>query len=345
MMLGLWISRVIAAAGNFGMLDQVMALEWVRDNIGAFGGDPSRVTLFGESSGASSAGLHLMSPASRPLFRRAIFQSGSPDSRWSFMTTTEARRRSAAFLSRVNCSRDAAAATMLRCLRALPVDVIQSEEWVDDRFMVFPWVPTVDGVFLTDTPYNLLKAGDFQRKESLLGVNRDEGTYWILYALAGFTKDGPSLQNQTTFRQGMDVMAWDLSQESRARLRQLYGPADERDLAAYRDALGDVCGDRSFTCPTWEMASTLADSGGETYFYYLSYRTTTEVWPPWMGVIHGAEIQVGQRRQSYVYCLDTQPLYHSNNLLKIVFAQTQHFESERTFIDCPGPIEMKFLNE
>lgn len=284
------------------MLDQVMALEWVRDNIAAFGGDPDRVTLFGESSGASSAGLHLMSARSQSLFQRTIFESGSPDSHWSFVTSAQARHRSRTFLRRVNCSRDDDADTMLRCLRALPVDVIQREEWVDSHFMVFPWAPTVDGRFLTDTPHNLLKTGEFQRKESILGVNKDEGTYWILYVLGGFTKDGPSLQNRTTFRRGIDVIAWDLAEETRARLKQLYRPADDSDLAAFRDALGDVCGDRSFTCPTWQMATTLADTGAPTYFYYLAYRTSTEVWPPWMGVIHGAEIQVGPR--SYVYTLN-----------------------------------------
>ena len=276
------------------MLDQVMALEWVRDNIEAFGGDPDRVTLFGESSGASSAGLHLMSARSQPLFRRAIYESGSPDSHWSFMTSLQARNRSRAFLRGVNCSRDDDADAILRCLRALPVDVIQSAEWVDSRFMVFPWAPTVDGRFLTDTPYSLMKAGRFQHKESLLGVNKNEGTFWILYVLDGFTKDGPSLQNRTTFKRGVDVIAWDLSEETRAQLKQLYRPTDDRGrAAAFRDALGDVCGDRSFTCPTWEMATTLADTGAPTYFYYLAYRATTEVWPPWMGVIHGAEIQVG----------------------------------------------------
>ena len=271
----------------------MVALEWVKDNIAAFGGDPDRVTLFGESSGASSAGLHLMSARSQPLFRRTIFESGSPDSHWSFMTSAQARNRSSTFLHGVNCSRDDDdAGAMLRCLRALPVDVIQQEEWVDSHFMVFPWAPTVDGRFLKDTPYNMLKAGNFQRKDSLLGVNRDEGTYWILYVLAGFTKDGPSLQNQTSFRQGIDVMAWDLSEETRARLRELYEPANDTDRPGFRDALGDFCGDRSFTCPTWQMASTLTDTGVQAYFYYLAYRTSTEVWPPWMGVIHGAEIQV-----------------------------------------------------
>jgi len=76
---------------------------------------------------------------------------------------------------------------------------------------VFPWAPTVDGDFLIDTPYNMLKAGRFQQKDALLGVNRDEGTYWILYALPGFSAHGPSPQNLSMFNSGMDIIAWDLT--------------------------------------------------------------------------------------------------------------------------------------
>jgi len=78
---------------------------------------------------------------------------------------------------------------------------------------VFPWVATVDGEFLTDTPYNLISQGRYQHKDALLGVNADEGTFWILFALAGFTKDGPSLQNLTMFRNGVDVICWDLNEQ------------------------------------------------------------------------------------------------------------------------------------
>ena len=277
--------------GNFGMKDQVEALRWIRENIQAFGGDPESVTIFGESSGASSAGLHMMSGQAEQLFQRAIFQSGSPHSHWAFMTQAQARERSALFFKNVNCTMTDTDA-LFRCLRGLDAHFILDNEWVDSHFRVFPWAPSVDGDYLTDTPYNLLQQQKFQKKDVLLGVNKDEGTFWILFTLPGFSKDTESLQNRTSFNEAIDILAWDLPQWTRNQLRQLYLPADPRDLAAHRDALDKVCGDRSFTCPTKRLTEIFSEAGLRTYFYYLTYRASTEVWPPWMGVIHGAEIQV-----------------------------------------------------
>lgn len=273
------------------MKDQVLALRWVNQHIAAFGGDPDLVTIFGESSGASSAGLHQMSNYSQNLFRRAIYQSGSPDSHWSVMTTKQARERSKKFLDRVGCTHQDTE-ELLHCLRGLNASFIRDNEWVDNRFMVFPWAPTVDGDFLPDTPYRMLKNGSFQKKEALLGVNRDEGTYWIVYALPGFDKDGPSLQNRSMYLNGVDQIAWDISAEHRDQIKDLYVVKGGDDGESNRDSLDKVCGDRSFTCPTEELTEIFSKTGIKTYFYYLTYRSSVEVWPKWMGVIHGADVQV-----------------------------------------------------
>ena len=81
------------APGNVGLLDQVMALEWVKENIGEFGGDPNDVTLMGESAGANSVALHLASPLSCKLFNRAIIQSSGMNPRWGFVDNELALKR------------------------------------------------------------------------------------------------------------------------------------------------------------------------------------------------------------------------------------------------------------
>ena len=88
-------------------------------------------------------------------------------------------------------------------------------------------------------------------------------------------------------------------------IKDRYLVDDGRDLDANRDALDKVCGDRSFTCPTKELVDIYSRHGIRTYFYYLTYRASTEVWPPWMGVIHGADIQVCKRCCRWLHTRDT----------------------------------------
>ena len=82
-----------SAPGNAGLLDQQLALRWVHQKINEFGGDPKRVTIFGESAGAGSVGLHLFSPDSDGLFQRAIMQSGAAPAPWAFIDIEEAKER------------------------------------------------------------------------------------------------------------------------------------------------------------------------------------------------------------------------------------------------------------
>ena len=230
------------------MKDQVLALRWIKDNIEAFGGDPELITLFGESSGASSAGLHMMSPLSQDLFKRAIFESGSPDSHWSLMTQEQATERSAKFFAAVGCEDDE---YVLECLRELDVEEILNNEWVTGEFMVFPWVPSVDGDFLLESPHEILQReahegkhnniqhhkslmNNLKHKEALLGVNSDEGTYWILYALEVLSREHTSLVSYEQFVEAIQVIDWDLSGETLEEVIQMYSPRNRSNDAANR---------------------------------------------------------------------------------------------------------------
>lgn len=81
------------APGNMGLWDQLLAIKWVHSNIGLFGGDPNRITLFGESAGASSVNMHMLSQRSIPYFERAIIQSGSATAPWAMENRQVAMQR------------------------------------------------------------------------------------------------------------------------------------------------------------------------------------------------------------------------------------------------------------
>ena len=94
-----------SAPGNVGLLDQQLALDWIHKHIADFGGDPTRVTIFGESAGAGSVGLHLLSPSSDNLFKSAILQSGSAVAPWAYIKPEVAKERAYKLVEQVHYDR------------------------------------------------------------------------------------------------------------------------------------------------------------------------------------------------------------------------------------------------
>ncbi|KAM4748567.1 acetylcholinesterase isoform 1-T2 [Rhinophrynus dorsalis] len=284
----------VDAPGNVGLFDQRLALQWVYDNIAFFGGDPKTVTLFGESAGAASVGMHVLSPGSHHLFSKAVLQSGSPNTPWATISAQEGRRRAELLGKLLDC-RVGNDSELLNCLRTK-----DPQSLIDHEFSVMPapsifrfaFVPVPDGDFFPESPETLLNMGRFKPCPLLVGVNQNEGSYFLIYGAPGFSKNNESLITREEFLSGVRMavpLANDIALE--AVVMQYTDWADENAGEKNREAMDQLVGDQNVICPITHFSGKVSEFGNKVYAYLFDHRASNLAWPQWMGVPHGYEIE------------------------------------------------------
>ncbi|KAK3593557.1 hypothetical protein CHS0354_018644 [Potamilus streckersoni] len=311
--------------GNMGLWDQQMAIKWIYDNIERFGGDRTRITLFGESAGAASVSYHCLSKHSQQYFTNAILESGSSLSNWAFMPQDVAVTYAKDIGRKMNCE-TFPSDRLINCLRSVDAQRLTEKLWdFLGYFITYMFAPTLDGTFLEDFPLDLLRTGKMKNCSILAGVTKDEGTYFLAYYVQDYFPPlklwNPEMMSRDTFLDALEQVI--PIQGSLMKDALVYEYEQSRlvsERGTYIDILDEAGGDRSFKCPTVDLAryyKTAFGTSQSVYMYSFEHRTSVVTWPEWMGVIHGYELDLvfGQPfRENTTYTSDEKIL--SDTIMK-----------------------------
>ncbi|XP_029023327.2 neuroligin-2-like [Betta splendens] len=276
-----------SAKGNYGLLDQIQALRWLNENIGHFGGDPERITIFGSGAGASCVNLLILSHHSEGLFHRAIAQSGTAISSWS--VNYQPLKYTKILARKVGCTYTETA-DLVDCLRRKNFRELVDQDIQPARYHI-AFGPVVDGDVVPDDPEILMQQGEFLNYDILIGVNQGEGLKFVddsedsdgISAAAFDYTISNFVDNLYGYPEGKDIL--------RETIKFMYTDWADRDNGDMRrKTLLALFTDHQWVAPAVATAKLHAEFQSPVYFYTFYHHCQTETRPEWADAAHGDEI-------------------------------------------------------
>jgi carboxylesterase type B len=289
--------------GNMGLRDQVLALEFIRDNIAAFGGNPNRVTIFGQSAGASSASLLVLSPHARGLFHQAILESGSENNIWSLNYPDQSPEH---YLYQVaqntSCLRDNDP-DMVACLQALPSRDLRLADHIECTVGTFcqGFAPIVDGPggFIPEKPLDMRRKLGDQSVPMITGICSDDGSLYTIFFIPEALDGGFTRAEFQYYLRDRLTSIWEAQAATDEIYENTYQAYDWyytpwpyiEDLEENRQAINKMITDGAFGY-AWDRQSKINAQHANTYAYVEKFRSSNEndTVPEWMGNPHSGEL-------------------------------------------------------
>ncbi|KFM71865.1 Cholinesterase, partial [Stegodyphus mimosarum] len=286
--------------GNMGAYDQVLALNWVYNNAEAFGGNPHHIVLIGESAGAMSVSGHLVANLTRHLFKRVILQSGAGIQPMSLDEDGRLYKLSQRLATMVGCAdKNITLRTdprlIVSCLRRLPARVLSAAEGILMKIHPITFLPRIG---VPDMPkgivYNLLE-GNFKDTEMLIGINKNEGTFFLTAAAPDYFgvygKDNIKTVSRRMAYQITRFIYKNTEQTDEGKIADFYVNSVKNGTSdAYTQAMSDSLGDYLITCGSVFNAE-IHSLRNPVYFYVFSHRSSSSPLAEWMGCTHFDEME------------------------------------------------------
>ncbi|XP_018304165.1 carboxylesterase 5A [Mycetomoellerius zeteki] len=303
--LGFFTTTDSEASGNYGMFDQIAALDWIKRNIKYFNGSPSNIVIYGHNSGAISVGLHMLSPLSEGKFHKAIAMSGDAIS--SVGTLEREKPVVDIIADRFSCSRQPTS-ELIECLRRLPADhLIKYSSDIES------WGPIVDAEtnnetepFLAQHPKDILESGNFNAVPLMVGYTNNEQVLAYMEIINNKNPEGglssENFEKMITdeFTAAVQIPDDNSTCESKPEMvinavLFFYRPyPTTTNMTAFRDKYLDLQTEKNFAAGLTLLADKVTKKKSTAFVYRFDYRPKTQPVtkdvPEWAGVPHMFEL-------------------------------------------------------